>query len=134
MGDAYPELNHCTTHIESTLLQEEQQFGKTLEQGFKLFRSSDCQFNKYTSFQVKQYLNLYDTYGFPGDLTADIARERGLSIDMIGFEHEMTKQRLNNLKPKANFIQIMQLIYSTKKKRYLLVMNIRTRCRNYWVI
>ena len=72
--------------------QEEAQFAITLEQGLKIFEQTI----KACDDKVipgKEVFKLYDTYGFPADLTADIARERGLTIDEDGFEHEMAKQR-----------------------------------------
>lgn len=92
MGEAYPELIQKQAYLEKILRQEEEQFSQTLSQGIKLFE------------QVIQTLHgklipgdvvfkLYDTYGFPVDLTADMARERDLEIDIAGFEEEMTKQR-----------------------------------------
>lgn len=92
MGDAYPELISARSRVEQILLQEEEQFSKTLEQGFKLFNqiTADLKDNLIPGDIV---FKLYDTYGFPVDLTADIARERGLQIDEDGFEREMTKQR-----------------------------------------
>lgn len=92
MGKAYPELNTARASIESTLLQEEQQFGKTLEQGFKLFNQVTANLTD-RCIPGETVFKLYDTYGFPVDLTADIARERDLRIDQEGFEREMAKQR-----------------------------------------
>lgn len=92
MGEAYPALAHLHDSITKTLLQEEEQFGKTLEQGFKLFNQIT---ENLEASLIPGHLvfKLYDTYGFPMDLTADMARERGLSIDEDGFEREMDKQR-----------------------------------------
>ncbi len=92
MGDAYSELRTQQTHIETVLKQEEQQFNQTLTQGLKLFEQavSDLSGKVIPGSTV---FKLYDTYGFPADLTADIARERGLTIDEAGFEEAMSKQR-----------------------------------------
>lgn len=92
MGDAYPLLVAQQSQIQSALRQEEDRFGETLHQGLKLLdaaiaRSSNRLISGADLFQ------LYDTYGFPVDLTADIARERGLSVDHDGFELEMQRQR-----------------------------------------
>lgn len=92
MGVAYPELNKAQPHIENTLLQEEQQFARTLAQGLKLLEA-DIAALKDKVIPGVTVFKLYDTYGFPSDLTADIARERGLTIDTVGFETEMAKQR-----------------------------------------
>jgi len=92
MGSAWPLLVREAARIASVLQQEEQRFGETLHQGLRLLeqaieRSSGGRISGVDAF------TLYDTYGFPVDLTADIARERGLMVDMEGFEQEMTQQR-----------------------------------------
>ncbi|MDE2461418.1 MAG: alanine--tRNA ligase, partial [Gammaproteobacteria bacterium] len=110
MGAAYPALRKTQARVDEVLLQEEQRFAETLENGLRVFEQG---------IQLKMRVNLenlgtptplrlelhghvipgevifklYDTYGFPVDLTADIARERGLTLDMQGFEREMEKQR-----------------------------------------
>ncbi|WP_440222431.1 alanine--tRNA ligase [Dokdonella sp. MW10] len=91
MGEAYPELAEKRDRVERALKAEEERFGETLEQGMKLFaevaaRSGD-------TIPGVDAFRLYDTYGFPVDLTADIARERGLTVDMAGFEKAMDEQR-----------------------------------------
>ncbi|MDR0280799.1 MAG: alanine--tRNA ligase, partial [Paucimonas sp.] len=92
MGEAFPELKSQQAHIERVLKTEEEQFAKTLEQGLKILEQdlADLQGNVIPGEVV---FKLYDTYGFPMDLTADIARERELSIDEAGFEREMEAQR-----------------------------------------
>jgi alanyl-tRNA synthetase len=92
MGDAYPELISKQTHIEKVLKQEEEQFGATLEQGLKHFDQIVSEL-KGDTIPGELVFKLYDTYGFPADLTADIARERDLKIDVDGFETAMNKQR-----------------------------------------
>lgn len=92
MGDAYPELYELQTHIEKTLQQEEEQFSVTLQQGLKLFEQMIADL-KNDIIPGDVVFKLYDTYGFPADLTGDIARERGLMIDYEGFEVAMTQQR-----------------------------------------
>lgn len=92
MGDAYPELTKAQSHVEKTLRQEEEQFSVTLSQGLKLFEQAVSEL-KSTVIPGSTVFKLYDTYGFPVDLTADIARERNLQLDLEGFETEMTKQR-----------------------------------------
>lgn len=92
MSDAYPELIKAQKQIEKVLQQEEQQFALTLSQGIKIFEQEITQLkNKIIPGEV--VFRLYDTYGFPPDLTNDIARERGLTLDYVGFDHAMTKQR-----------------------------------------
>ena len=92
MGEAYPELAAQQARIEAQLLKEEEQFAKTLEQGLKLLEGELAQL-KGSVIPGEVVFKLYDTYGFPTDLTADIARERDLSIDEAGFEVEMAAQR-----------------------------------------
>ena len=92
MGQAYPELEARREVIEATLIREEEQFAKTLEQGLKLLESELAQLKDKT-IPGATVFKLYDTYGFPTDLTADIARERGFIIDEAGFEVEMAAQR-----------------------------------------
>ncbi|ENV44656.1 alanyl-tRNA synthetase [Acinetobacter schindleri CIP 107287] len=92
MGAAYPELEAQQARIEAQLLKEEEQFAKTLEQGLKLLEGELAQL-KGSVIPGEVVFKLYDTYGFPTDLTADIARERDLTIDEAGFETEMAAQR-----------------------------------------
>ncbi len=92
MGEAYPELKHDQARIEATLIKEEEQFAKTLEQGLKLLEGELAQLTGKV-IAGETVFKLYDTYGFPTDLTADIARERDLEIDEVGFELEMEAQR-----------------------------------------
>nr|WP_218947060.1 MULTISPECIES: alanine--tRNA ligase [unclassified Acinetobacter] len=92
MGQAYPELAANQARIEAQLLKEEEQFAKTLEQGLKLLEGELAQL-KGSVIPGEVVFKLYDTYGFPTDLTADIARERDLTIDETGFEVEMAAQR-----------------------------------------
>ena len=92
MGDAYPLLVEMLPDIKRTLLAEEERFADTLSQGMELLEATLAgQDDGCISGEV--LFRLYDTYGFPTDLTADIARERGLAVDMPGFEVEMERQR-----------------------------------------
>lgn len=93
MGNAYPELAKVQTGVERILLQEEEQFARTLENGLKLLEQDIKQLHDSKIIAGATIFKLYDTYGFPVDLTADIARERGLVLDVAGFEAEMEKQR-----------------------------------------
>jgi alanyl-tRNA synthetase len=91
MGDAYPELRTAQQRVTDVLRQEEERFAETLENGMKMLEGAlhreDRMLDGETVFQ------LYDTFGFPVDLTADIARERGVMIDHAGFEEAMQRQR-----------------------------------------
>lgn len=92
MGEAYPELKHQQNHIERVLKSEEEQFAKTLEQGLKILEQ-DLSELKGSVIPGDVVFKLYDTFGFPADLTNDIARERNLTLDEEGFEREMQAQR-----------------------------------------
>ncbi|AYF87885.1 alanine--tRNA ligase [Pseudomonas sp. JS3066] len=92
MGEAFPELKQQQAHIERVLKTEEEQFAKTLEQGLRILEQ-DLSGLSGTVIPGDVVFKLYDTYGFPMDLTGDIARERGLTLDEEGFEREMEKQR-----------------------------------------
>jgi alanyl-tRNA synthetase len=92
MGDAYPELLAARAHVEKVLKKEEQRFAETLDQGMEILDAAIAGLDgKVIPGEV--VFKLYDTYGFPVDLTADIARERALSIDEQGFESAMEQQR-----------------------------------------
>ena len=92
MGDAYPELLQQRLFVEKILRLEEEQFGKTLERGLQIL---DITLDELQGSVVPGdvVFKLYDTYGFPADLTADIARERELTIDQDGFDSAMAEQR-----------------------------------------
>ena len=92
MGEAYPELVEAQAQVEKVLRLEEQRFAETLEQGMKILESA---IDGLAGSEIpgKTVFKLYDTYGFPADLTADVARERNLTIDQAGFESEMEAQR-----------------------------------------
>lgn len=92
MGAAYPDLVAAQAQVEKVLLAEEEQFAKTLDAGLKVLAHDLEQLSSET-IPGSVLFKLYDTYGFPVDLTADIARERGLNVDMMGFDKEMAAQR-----------------------------------------
>ena len=92
MGEAYPELARTQAQIERVLLQEEEQFAKTLDKGLRLLEQDIADLEG-TVIPGKTIFTLYDTYGFPVDLTNDIARERGLTLDYDGYEAAMNDQR-----------------------------------------
>lgn len=92
MGDAYPILKSTQAQIEKVLLKEEEQFELTLDQGMKILNEAIGQLQG-DVIPGSVVFKLYDTYGFPTDLTNDIAREKNLSIDIDGFEVEMDAQR-----------------------------------------
>jgi alanyl-tRNA synthetase len=95
MGAAYPELREQQARIDAVLKQEEERFGETLEHGMKILEGA---LGRLGSGDVRMLdgetvFLLYDTYGFPVDLTADICRERGIGMDHAGFEEAMARQR-----------------------------------------
>ncbi|MGM0535123.1 MAG: alanine--tRNA ligase [Pseudomonadota bacterium] len=92
MGDAYPELREARHQIERVLLKEEQQFARTLEHGMGLLEEALGNLDGEV-LPGETVFKLYDTYGFPFDLTADVCRERGVTLDEVGFERQLEAQR-----------------------------------------
>jgi alanyl-tRNA synthetase len=92
MGEAFPQLVSSHKQIEKVLLQEEEQFVKTLDKGLRLLEQDIAEL-KGDVIPGETVFALYDTYGFPVDLTNDIARERGLTLDYQGYEKAMEAQR-----------------------------------------
>jgi len=92
MGEAFPELKKVEQTVADALLGEERKFAETLNKGMKIFEE-DLSSLKGKTVPGATLFKLYDTYGFPLDLTADIARERGLEVDEAGFEKAMEQQR-----------------------------------------
>jgi len=95
MGKAYPELSQHLTHITNILNSEEERFNETLDRGIELFESlaKDLIEKKEKIVHGKDIFRLYDTYGFPLDLTQIMAEEKGLELDVAGFERELENQR-----------------------------------------
>ncbi len=95
MGAAYPELKEQQARIESVLKQEEERFGETLDNGMRILEGALGQMKSGDPRMLdgETVFLLYDTYGFPVDLTGDICRERGVSIDHAGFNEAMERQR-----------------------------------------
>ncbi|WP_369932936.1 alanine--tRNA ligase [Xanthomonas tesorieronis] len=91
MGEAYPELPAALSTVQRALQAEEERFAETLDSGMKIFDEIAARASG--SIPGADAFRLYDTYGFPVDLTADIARERGMDVDMAGFESAMERQR-----------------------------------------
>ncbi|QOJ24713.1 MAG: alanine--tRNA ligase [Gammaproteobacteria bacterium] len=91
MGRAYPELTAAKTRVAAVLLQEEERFAETLENGMQILEAALSQNSK--TLDGETAFRLYDTFGFPIDLTADIARERNITVDHAGFEQAMARQR-----------------------------------------
>ena len=92
MGEAYPELPKRAAHVEQALRAEEERFAETLDQGMRILDDAIAGLSGNT-IPGDTIFKLYDTYGFPVDLTADVAREKGLEVDEAGFEQLMGEQR-----------------------------------------
>jgi len=91
MGEAYPELIESKGRVAAVLRQEEERFAETLENGMQVLESALHREDR--MLEGETVFKLYDTFGFPVDLTADIARERGFQVDLAGFEAAMSEQR-----------------------------------------
>jgi alanyl-tRNA synthetase len=115
MGEAYPELRKAKSRVADVLLQEEQRFAETLENGMGVLESALASGEKLLDGET--VFRLYDTFGFPVDLTADIARERGVRIDMAGFEAAMDQQR-ERARAASRFVQAAGLEYSGGKTEF----------------
>jgi alanyl-tRNA synthetase len=115
MGDAYPELRDSKVRVAEVLKQEEERFAETLENGMAVLESALASGEKLLDGDT--VFKLYDTYGFPVDLTADIGRERGVRIDMAGFEAAMEEQR-NRARAASRFSAAAGLEYSGGKTEF----------------
>ncbi|AYN21266.1 alanine--tRNA ligase [Alcaligenes aquatilis] len=93
MGEAYPELISQRERIEQVLRQEEERFSETLENGMRILEGALANLPENAKLDGQTLFTLYDTYGFPVDLTADICRERSIEVDLDGFEVAMENQR-----------------------------------------
>ncbi|MBV7482372.1 alanine--tRNA ligase [Bordetella sp. BOR01] len=93
MGQAYPELAQAAERVAQVLKQEEERFGETLEHGMKILDGALASVPAGGQLDGTTLFTLYDTYGFPVDLTADICRERNVDVDMAGFDAAMARQR-----------------------------------------
>jgi alanyl-tRNA synthetase len=112
MGDAYPELRGAKERVADVLKQEEERFAETLENGMAVLESALASGEKLLDGET--VFRLYDTFGFPVDLTADICRERGVMIDMAGFEAAMAQQR-ERARAASKFAMAAALEYSGGK-------------------
>ena len=93
MGAAYPELVAKQAFVRDVLRKEGEQFARTLETGMEILDAAIAKLGGAKLIDGNTVFKLHDTYGFPTDLTADIARERGLAVDMEGYERAMDVQR-----------------------------------------
>ncbi len=107
MGDAYPDLAKDQARVERVLKEEEQQFARTLENGMQILEQAIAKLDGKV-LPGETVFRLYDTYGFPVDLTADVARENNLTLDMAGFEAAMEVQR-NQARAASQFNAVEKL-------------------------
>jgi alanyl-tRNA synthetase len=115
MGDAYPELRSAAKRVAEVLKQEEERFAETLEHGMGLLEGALASGEKLLDGET--IFKLYDTFGFPVDLTADICRERGVSLDLAGFEAAMAQQR-ERARAASRFTSAAGLDYSGRKTEF----------------
>lgn len=126
MGEAYPELVKALPQVESVLLQEEMRFAETLEHGMAVLESQLHNEDRMLSGEV--VFKLYDTYGFPIDLTADIARERGVAVDLAGFEQAMEEQR-ERARSASRFSAQAQVDYAGENTEFLGYENLSAQAK-----
>ncbi len=116
MGQAYPELADAQQRVEQVLRQEEERFGETLENGMKILEAALAR--DPANLDGKTAFTLYDTYGFPLDLTADICRERDVTLDEAGFAEAMEKQR-STARAAGKFEMAAALEYKGDKTQFV---------------
>jgi alanyl-tRNA synthetase len=119
MGEAYPELPLKQDYVMRVLLAEEERFAETLENGMKVLDGAlaDAAKSRTKTLSGETAFTLYDTYGFPYDLTADVCRERGLAVDQAGFDAAMEKQR-ERARAASTFKMAEGLDYRGAKTRF----------------
>ncbi len=116
LGVAYPELNEAAERVAGVLKQEEERFGETLENGMKILEAALAKDPAH--LDGKTAFTLYDTYGFPLDLTADICRERDVTLDEVGFQVAMEKQK-NTARAAGKFEMAAGIEYSGPKTKFV---------------
>jgi alanyl-tRNA synthetase len=126
MGDAYPELRAAAKRVADVLKQEEERFAETLEHGMGVLEGALASGEKLLDGET--VFRLYDTFGFPVDLTADIGRERGVSIDLAGFEAAMEAQR-ERARAASRFSSAAGLDYSGGKTEFRGYETLSTQAR-----
>jgi len=116
MGAAYPELTEAAARVEQVLKQEEERFGETLEHGMKILEAALVKDSK--NLDGATAFTLYDTYGFPLDLTADICRERNIALDEAGFNTAMEQQK-KKARESGKFKMGAAIEYSGEKTKFV---------------
>ena len=116
MGEAYPELVEAASRVAQVLRQEEERFVETLEHGMKILEAALAKNAK--SLDGDTAFTLYDTYGFPLDLTADICRERGVELDAAGFDAAMDRQK-KQARAAGKFKMAAAVEYSGDKNQFV---------------
>jgi alanyl-tRNA synthetase len=116
MGAAYPELAEARDRVAQVLKQEEERFGETLEHGMKILEAQLAKDSK--NLDGATAFTLYDTYGFPLDLTADICRERGVTLDEAGFKAAMEQQK-KTARAAGKFKMAASVEYSGAKTKFV---------------
>jgi alanyl-tRNA synthetase len=116
MGAAYPELSAAKARVAQILRQEEERFAETLEHGMGVLEGALSSGDKLLDGET--VFKLYDTFGFPVDLTADICRERGVMLDMAGFEAAMGAQR-ERARAASRFSMASSLAYAGERTEFL---------------
>ncbi|MDB5762363.1 MAG: alanine--tRNA ligase [Herminiimonas sp.] len=116
MGSAYPELPEAASRVEQVLKQEEERFGETLENGMKILEAALAK--DPANLDGKTAFTLYDTFGFPLDLTADICRERNVTLDEAGFNAAMERQK-TTARAAGKFEMAAAVEYSGEKTKFV---------------
>jgi alanyl-tRNA synthetase len=116
MGAAYPELTEAKERVAQVLKAEEERFGETLENGMKILEAQLARDSK--KLDGGTAFTLYDTYGFPLDLTADICRERGVTLDELGFAEAMEQQK-KTARAAGKFKMAANVEYSGEKTKFV---------------
>ena len=116
MGAAYPELTEAAGYVQRVLRHEEERFGETLDNGMKILEAALAKEPRVLDGETA--FTLYDTYGFPLDLTADICRERNISVDEAGFDTAMEKQKAA-ARASGKFKMAAVLEYNGEKTRFV---------------
>lgn len=116
MGEAYPELREAKERVAQVLKTEEERFGETLENGMKILEAQLAKDAK--NLDGATAFTLYDTYGFPLDLTADICRERGVTLDEEGFAAAMEQQK-KTARAAGKFKMAAKVEYSGEKTKFV---------------